>query len=181
MYLILWLVWWSATFLGRRRGEATVYDKGQKLLVTLSGLFSVPFLILVPSWEYVHFSGSLVRDGFASWIGLSFFAMGILLQSIAMVQLGAAYTLRLGVSPRQELVATGAYRWIRHPGYLSNLLSIFGIGLSMSSVATLVFLVAIFLFIRIRIRSEEGMLLAEFGDSYRAYRVRTKMLVPFLY
>ena len=53
--------------------------------------------------------------------------------------------------------------------------------LSMSGVGSLVFLVPIFLIIRIRIRSGEGMLVAEFGDSYRAYRKRMKMLVPFLY
>ena len=51
----------------------------------------------------------------------------------------------------------------------------------MSGVGSLVFLVPIFLIIRIRIRSGEGMLVAEFGDSYRAYRKRMKMLVPFLY
>ena len=33
----------------------------------------------------------------------------------------------------------------------------------------------------IRIRIEEEMLIEEFGDAYREYSDRTKMIVPFIY
>ena len=32
-----------------------------------------------------------------------------------------------------------------------------------------------------RIRIEEKMLMAEFGDAYRAYREATSKLIPFIY
>lgn len=36
-----------------------------------------------------------------------------------------------GVRNDQRLVTTGLYRWIRHPGYLSCVISFFGISLVM--------------------------------------------------
>lgn len=43
IYLILWILWWVITFIGRQRGEDTKYDKGQKLLVNITGIISIPF------------------------------------------------------------------------------------------------------------------------------------------
>ncbi|NTW72912.1 MAG: isoprenylcysteine carboxylmethyltransferase family protein [Eubacteriaceae bacterium] len=181
IYLILWILWWVITFIGRQRGEDTKYDKGQKMIVTISGIVSVPFLIIVPSWEYSFGYGPLPRDGVLSWIGLGIFASGIILQAIAMWQLRGFYTVRLGIQPEHRLITTGLYRLLRHPGYLSYLISILGIGLSLSSFVTLVFLLFIVVFIRWRIKGEEEMLLAEFGDQYRMYMKRTKRLIPFIY
>jgi len=180
-YLVLWNIWWIATFLGRRKGAATPHDRPQKWLVILSGSISVPFLIVVPPWEFAHFSGPIPRAGVTAWIGIVLFAIGIILQSIAMWQLRSYYTVRLGVRTGQKLVTTGLYRRIRHPGYLSYLISLLGISLAMSSLGMLMFNILIFLFIRTRIRGEEKMLLEEFGGQYADYMRRTRKLIPFLY
>jgi len=181
IYLILWVLWWVITFIGRQRGEDTKYDMGQKLLVNITGIISIPFLIVVPSWEYSFGYGLLPRDGMLSWIGLGAFAFGIIMQAIAMWQLRGFYTVRLGIQPEHRLVTSGIYRFLRHPGYLSYIISIFGIGLSLSSFFTLVFAVFIVIFILWRIKGEEDMLLAEFGDEYRTYMKSTKRLIPFIY
>lgn len=180
-YLILWNVWWIVTFLGRQRGVKTPYDKKQNVLVILSGSLSVPFLIIIPPWEFAHFSGPVPRAGLTAWIGLLLFALGIILQSIAMWQLRSYYTVRLGVHECQPLVTTGVYRWVRHPGYLSYLISILGIGLAMSSIAVLAMDILIFIFIHFRIKNEEIMLLEAYGKQYDEYAKRTKKLLPFIY
>lgn len=180
-YLILWNIWWAVTFLGRQRGSRTKYDPGSNWLVILSGMISVPFLILIPPLEYAGFSGPVPRDSVLSWIGLAIFALGIALQSAAMWQLRSFYTVRLGVQKDQKLVTAGMYSRIRHPGYFSYLLSIAGIALSLSSLATLIFIIPIFLFLTSRIAGEEKMLISEFGDSYREYMQKTRRLIPFLY
>lgn len=181
LYLILWNIWWAVTFLGRQRGKQTKYDPGKNWLVILSGIISVPFLIVIPPLEYASFGGPMLRDSVLSWIGLSVFAAGIAIQSIAMWQLRSFYTVRLGVREDQQLVTTGVYSRVRHPGYFSYLLSIAGIGLSLSSLATLIFIIPIFLFLKSRIANEEKMLVAEFGDSYLQYRLKTCHLIPFIY
>lgn len=180
-YLALWAVWWVITTFGRQHGEASSYDRAQRLVITISGIVSVPFLVLVPPWEYVHFAGPLPRDGPLAWAGLALFAAGIVLQSSAMWSIRGFYTVRLGVRPGQRLATTGPYRLVRHPGYLSYLLSLTGIGIAMGSLTALVLTILVVPFIVWRIRGEEAMLVAEFGDEYRAYVRRTRRLVPFIY
>lgn len=180
-YLILWILWWTVTFIGRRKGEDTVYDKGQKMLVIISAIVSIPFLIYIPVWEYSDFEGPIPRDGVLSWAGIILFVSGIIIQSIAMWQLKGFYTVRIGIQPEQKLVTSGLYRFIRHPGYLSYIITIIGIGLSLSSILTLLFVIFIILFLVLRIKGEEEMLLKEFGDEYKAYMKRTKKIIPFIY
>jgi hypothetical protein len=49
-YLVLWNLWWTVTFLGRRQGSETRYDKRQRALVIALSLISVPWLIIAPPW-----------------------------------------------------------------------------------------------------------------------------------
>ena len=121
------------------------------------------------------------RDSVLSWIGLTVFALGIALQCVAMWQLRSFYTVRLGVREDQKLVTTGMYSRIRHPGYFSYLLSIAGISLALSSLATLIFIIPIILFLKSRIVSEEKMLISEFGHSYKQYMSKTWRLIPHVY
>lgn len=180
-YLILWILWWTITFIGRRKGEDTIYNKGQKMLVIISGIVSIPFLIYIPVWEYSNFQGPIPRDGVLAWAGIILFASGIIIQTVAMWQLKGFYTVRLGTQPEQKLVTSGLYRLIRHPGYLSYIITIIGIGLSLSSILTLMFVIFIVLFVVLRIKGEEEMLLKEFGDEYKAYTKRTKKMIPCIY
>jgi protein-S-isoprenylcysteine O-methyltransferase Ste14 len=180
-YLILWILWWTITFIGRRKGEDTIYNKGQKMLVIISGIVSIPFLIYIPVWEYSNFQGPIPRDGVLSWAGIILFATGIIIQSVAMWQLKGFYTVRIGIQPEQKLITSGLYRFIRHPGYLSYIITIIGIGLALSSILTLIFVIFIVLFLVLRITGEEEMLLKEFGDEYKAYMNRTKKIIPFIY
>lgn len=179
--MALWNVWWTVTFIGRKKGQKSAYDQGQKWLVILSGSLSIPFMIAVPAWEYTHFTGPIPRNGFVAWTGLIVFAIGIAIQAFAMWQLRSFYTIRLNVKPDQALVTSGIYRRIRHPGYLSNLVAILGIGLAMSSIAMMILTIFIFVVIHFRINSEEKMLMSAYGDKYRHYRQQTWRLFPYIY
>ncbi len=53
--------------------------------------------------------------------------------------------------------------------------------LALGSLAILAFVVPIIAWLVIRIRDEEAMLVAEFGEAYRTYQRRTKRLIPLLY
>jgi protein-S-isoprenylcysteine O-methyltransferase len=79
-----------------------------------------------------------------------------------------------------ELVTTGPYRFIRHPGWLSKILV--GVAGFFVSGSLWMALVLIWLLIELRrtIRAEERYLEQSLPD-YRSYRKRTKMLVPFIF
>lgn len=178
-YVVLWITYWVMQA-GRRRGQASSYDRKQRI-VYVSGVIVIPALVVVVPCEYAHFTGPIPRDGPVSWAGLALFALGIIVLAAAMRTLGKLYTSYLGIQPGHRLVTSGPYRYVLHPGYLGEVLSMFGIGLSLSSVVGLALALLSLLLVLKRIKPEEEMLTAEFGDEYRKYMGRTKRLVPFIY
>jgi protein-S-isoprenylcysteine O-methyltransferase Ste14 len=85
------------------------------------------------------------------------------------------------VLPGQGVVARGPYAWLRHPMYGAVFLIWFSLAAAFSSLAT--FLVTILYVIPaywLYVRSEERMMVEQFGQPYRAYQRRTGMLVPRL-
>jgi protein-S-isoprenylcysteine O-methyltransferase len=181
IYLVLWVVWWLVIAMGRRRGVRSIHDRSQRTVMAL-GTLALIGLILLPPWEYAHFSGPIPRDGPLAWAGLCLFAAGIVLQSAAFWALRGLYTSRLGIQPEHRLVNNGPYRWVRHPGYLSNLLCLAGMGLALSSIAGLMLTAFVVPLVLWRIEREEEMLIAEFGEAYQAYRQQTPWrLIPLIY
>ena len=178
--LAIWFFWWWTTAWYRPLGSASSYSRralGMALLLIPAYLVG---LVVVP-WEYAHYAGPIPRDGALAWVGLALFALGALLGAWAMRTLSGHYTMRLNVTSGQALVTTGPYAVVRNPGYLGNLLALLGFGLALSSLVGIVLTPVALVGLAIRIRREEQMLLAEFGDQFRAYMQRTHRLVPFLY
>lgn len=177
-YLALWVAWWIVLALGRRRGVPSEYDRKQRVIVSL-GTAALAVVIIASPWEYAHFAGPIPRDGALAWAGLVLFAVGIVLQAAALWVLRGFYTSRLGLQPGHRLVASGPYRIVRHPGYLSNLMCMMGIGLALSSLLALGSTILVVPLIVWRIEREEEMLLTQFGVVYEAYKQKTKWrLIP---
>jgi protein-S-isoprenylcysteine O-methyltransferase Ste14 len=96
--------------------------------------------------------------------------------------LGRMWSVSLQLKEEHKLVTSGIYRHLRHPMYtafwmmalaqalllpnwIAGLSGLFGFG---------------FLFFS-RIGPEERMMEDAFGDQYRAYKARTKRVIPFVY
>jgi protein-S-isoprenylcysteine O-methyltransferase Ste14 len=173
VYLALWIAWWLLIAAGRQRGAPSAYDRSQRLIYAL-GVAALASLVILPPWEYAHFTGPIPRDGPLAWAGLALFGAGIGLQAAAFRALRGLYTSRLGMQPGHRLVTSGPYRLVRHPGYLSNLACLAGIGLALSSLAGLGLTLLVVPLIVRRIEGEEEMLAAEFGEEYERYRQRTR-------
>ncbi len=115
-------------------------------------------------------------------IGLVVMVVGLGLRYWTHKTLGAFYTRTLLVTTDHHIVDNGPYRIIRNPGYLGTLLLFIGAGLAVSNwIAVIVIAAALVSAYRYRIRSEEAMLVTEFGDAYKAYMARTWKLVPLVY
>lgn len=91
--------------------------------------------------------------------GIGVFLAGKLLKWWAILSLGRFWSFRVLVVPGAPLVATGPYRWLRHPNYVGLLGEIAGVALMMRAPITGVLSAMAFgtLLIR-RIRVEERML-----------------------
>ncbi len=180
-YLVLWSAWWVAIALGRSHGSSSSYDRGQAWVIVPGAIALIGFIAGQP-WEYARFSGPLPRDSWLSWLGVGLFAAGLALQVATFRTLGRFYTSHLGIQSGHHLVATGPYRWVRHPGYLSNLVSLFGGALALSSLLGLGLSLLMVPLILRRITTEETMLRDQFGTEYEAYAGQTRWrLIPCVY
>jgi protein-S-isoprenylcysteine O-methyltransferase len=115
-------------------------------------------------------------------LSVGIFLLGMIWRWHTILYLGKYFTVDVSVAPRQPVIDTGPYRWIRHPAYLGSLLMFTGAGLTFAHPLALVLLigppVAVFLH---RIRIEEALLAKKLGKPYQDYMARTKRLVPFVY
>lgn len=178
--LAVWFFWFLSTGWYRPFGSTSKYSRRARALALLLIPSYMVLLVVIP-WEHGHYRGPLPREGLLVWIGLAVFAAGCLLSAWAMLALSGSYTVRLDVKSGQTLVTTGPYAIVRNPGYLGNILSLAGLGLALGSLVGIALAVATAVALQFRIRREERMLIAEFGDQYRAYMQRTRRLLPFVY
>ena len=61
-YLILWVIWWIASILGRRPGVPSAYGE-RRWVLTTAGVVDILILTVASPWEYAHFAGPIPRDG----------------------------------------------------------------------------------------------------------------------
>ena len=95
--------------------------------------------------------------------------------------LGEAWSFIPAAAEESGLAVAGPYRLVRHPIYLG--LSLVALGLATafgSGPAVLVAFVAVIPTLVWRARAEEALLMTVFGDRYRRYRMRTRMIVPYV-
>jgi protein-S-isoprenylcysteine O-methyltransferase Ste14 len=114
--------------------------------------------------------------------GLMVFVLGLAFTVWSYRTLGRFFSLEVQVQRTHEVVDTGPYRLLRHPGYAGVLFGFTGLGLALQSwVSVLVLLLATTAALAYRAQIEEKFLVAELGDAYVRYMARTKRLVPYVW
>jgi protein-S-isoprenylcysteine O-methyltransferase Ste14 len=149
------------------------------------GVLVVPLLypvvvVIVPGWAYegsLNWSSRI--DVALQWLGLGLWAAGMTMLVWAARVLGR-YLGVDGVTEDHELVATGPYRYVRHPVYGSFTAITAGLGLVFRSYL-LAGVAAIWLAVALWwVRTEEALLSSPegLGDAYRTYSERTGRFLP---
>jgi protein-S-isoprenylcysteine O-methyltransferase Ste14 len=112
----------------------------------------------------------------AGWLLLSA-AIGLLVW--ARKALAGKFSGHVQIQPDHSLVQSGPYRLVRHPGYLGYLLLVLGLAAGYSSLVSLGAAILLLLpGLVYRIKVEERLLAAEFGEEYRLYTQKTQRLIP---
>jgi protein-S-isoprenylcysteine O-methyltransferase Ste14 len=112
--------------------------------------------------------------------GVAFEAIGLGVRAWSMHTLGPSYSRTLRVEEEQQVIDTGPYRLVRHPGYSGSLLIWTGFALSSRSLPVVAAVGALLgPAYRRRIAAEEQLLRRDL-PSYPAYCDRTKQLIPFV-
>jgi protein-S-isoprenylcysteine O-methyltransferase Ste14 len=146
----------------------------------------LPCLVLgfVLAWlpAYTDRQDILAIDGDAvRYLGLALFVLGSVLRVGAVFVLGRRFSGLVAIQESHELVTGGLYRVIRHPSYLGLLLGLFGWALVFRSANGVLVSLLLLPPLVARMKSDEALLEAEFGERYAGYSRRTWRLLPFLY
>src|SRR6266571_3397746 len=119
-----------------------------------------------------------------AWVfypGEVLFVVGSALTGWSYAILGRHVSPHVEVLSDHRVVKSGPYRYIRHPGYLGQIVALLGFGLAVQSwLAELTILVTVIGLFGYRIRVEEEFLVSELGDSYVDYMKGTRRIIPFI-
>ena len=163
---------------GARSFRGGPYDRGNMILVgsaTGIGLWLPLMMVLLGITPYPI----SLADGV---VALTVMVLGVGIRVWAAITLGAYYTTTLMTTEGQKVVTSGPYAFIRHPGYLGEIMIWTGFAAVSSNLVLFFLLPAMFVTVYLyRISSEERMLVKELGDDYVRYQDRTRRLIPLVY
>jgi len=157
----------------------TEHDKGSTTFISV--VMGMAFIIL-PVTPILNLLGICDIHLLAIQIvGLFLGAGGLAVRYVAFTTLGRFFSRTLREAEGHTLITSGIYQYIRHPGYLSDLMIFFGIAMAMSNLISFILIPVTFAFAyTYRIYTEENMMIKIFGDQYRAYQKTSKRLIPFI-
>jgi protein-S-isoprenylcysteine O-methyltransferase Ste14 len=136
------------------------------ILVALGGTFMMAFPATQPR---------VTEDSWVLTVASLLLIAGLGYTIYAVSSLGSCFGL---AAEARGLVTGGAYRHVRHPVYLGELISALGVLLPVLTPATAATFVIFVALQAYRVYLEEGVLSAAFDD-YESYRRRVPMLVPW--
>ena len=181
-------VTWGAMELGlmwrdRARGVGRTYrDQGTRTLIVASVLAAAVISAYLAKAAVPHPSLRIPGQLWTGFAGLGLVLAGSLTRYWAVAELGDSFRTTVEVDDGQTVVSTGPYRLVRHPSYTGLLLIAAGFGLASHTWPGLAVCVLFPLSAMLqRIHVEETELVEVLGDPYRAYRRRTKRLIPGLW
>jgi protein-S-isoprenylcysteine O-methyltransferase Ste14 len=117
---------------------------------------------------------------FATGAVLAFIGLFIRIKSI--LTLKQFFTYSVAKVQHHQLVTTGFYGYIRHPGYLGQLIIFLGIAVSLSNwLSIFCMMVPVLTGFLYRIGVEERFMSAQMGSDYTEYQNKTKKLLPGIY
>ena len=157
----------------------TSSDKGSTSFISV--VMGMAF-ILLPVTPLLNWLG--IGGFFVLWIavcGLFLGMVGLVIRYIAFTTLGRFFSRTLKKAENHVLITNGIYKYIRHPGYLSDFLIFIGVALAMNNLIPIIIIPITFtVAYAYRIRIEEKMLLEIFGKQYSEYQKTSKLMIPFV-
>ena len=145
-----------------------------KLFVVLQFLF-IFFMLIV----FYLSSYSVNNIIFYFSMILLFIGLGVGLLAIMANKIGN-FNIRPTIKNDCKLVTYGIYSYIRHPMYLSLLLSMFCILLLSFSIIQIILYSLLFITLVYKLLYEESLWITQFNQ-YKQYMKTTKRLIPYVY
>ncbi len=165
----------------RSKRTKDIVKKGDKASIWILFLF-------IAIGYYLAFRFGMTRLG-RIYYWNTFFAIGALMviagmivRIVSILTLKQHFTYTVTKIEGHELIETGLYKYIRHPGYLGQLIIFTGVAVSMSNWLSMVgMFIPVFLGFIYRIKVEERFMTEQLGQKYLDFQKRTKRVIPKIY
>lgn len=117
-----------------------------------------------------------------TFLGIFIFALGVYLRYQAIIAFGInkqRWRSDIDTEDIYTIVRSGPYNFVRHPYYLSVILELCGIALSLNAYRAIILILSIQVpLLWKRIRVEESGLVEKFGGKYLSYRKQVCIFLP---
>ena len=176
-YIIIAVGWgmWVLPFFRNRHANQTAEqtDRRARWGIVLQG---IAYALL---WQNDFWSRP--PQEFRLVLGSLFLSFAGALSWTSVRALGRQWRVDAGLNSNHQLVQSGVYRMVRHPIYTSMLCLLWGTGLLVTPWPMLILSKVLFLVgTEIRVRIEEALLAARYGEQFREYQRAVSAYVPFL-
>lgn len=138
------------------------------LLLLILGIFKIGTLDYSPGLDRLRLYSMIVYTAF-SWF-----------QIAAYKTLGENYAQDIVILKNHSLVKKGAYKIIRHPHYLAQIIIDLSAALAVLSYLILPVAIIQIPLLIMRAAAEEKLLAKNFGAEFSEYKKKTGFMIPFL-
>jgi protein-S-isoprenylcysteine O-methyltransferase Ste14 len=191
--LVATLIWWTGAIAwyvimhphvrrSRKTPTAQRHERVRErvlMVISFTGLFAVPAIYSFTGAP--RFADHPFRPVLA-WLGVLVLVSALLLFFHTHRRLGRFWSVTLEIRQNHGLVTDGIYRFVRHPMYSAYFLWALSQALLLPNwIAGPAGLLGFGTLFAFRVRREERMMLAAFGDAYAEYAARTKRIIPGVY
>jgi protein-S-isoprenylcysteine O-methyltransferase Ste14 len=170
---IVWVVFWAYWLLsaiGAKHGSRSLRSRPPGVGIVLVG-----FLLI----RVIGVGSLAVHSPALEAVGVVLFLSGLALAVWARMYLGRNWGMPMTQKDEPELVTSGPYHLVRHPIYSGILLAFLGTSLA-TNLYLLIAVVVIGIYFIYSAKVEEKNMTTTFPNTYPSYRMRTKMLIPYL-
>ena len=163
------MIWLLVQNFGIRLISKEVYQKaGQPPDMKPSQTYKIISYISMPLWLLataysIFLPFKLDTIWFA--IGLAIFLLGLIVNTVG--------TINFIMTPMNQPVTRGAYRYSRHPIYVALFMIYLSVSIASASWVFLLFTVLLAVEVSLSVITEERFCLEKYGDAYREYMNKT--------
>jgi protein-S-isoprenylcysteine O-methyltransferase Ste14 len=165
----------------RQRDKRSITTKGDKGSIwSIAGSISIGYWLsfIIASTK----TGRIYHWNTMFIIGGILVVTGLIIRITSILTLKQHFTYRVTKIEDHELIRTGLYKTLRHPGYLGQLIIFAGIATSLSNwLSVICMLVPVCIGFIYRINVEEKFMTEQMGQIYTEYQKHTKRLIPGIY
>ena len=169
-----------SSYLAQRAEPRTVtLGDERNEIVYVRAAASLAFAAYAAEWLIASRESGLVGQiRWDDWLGMACCLAGAVLLNASLAAMGTSFSPTVRLSPDHTLVTWGPYRYVRHPIYLSYLLSSAGLLLVFLSWGFLLLMGFHLARLFRRIPEEEAALARQHGSAYTEYLATSGRLLP---